>query len=128
MKRKKTKGNIKIKIPKSVAQKERLAICNVKFEKIKVLPPKSYINSKKKDKPKAIELYAISLKEQSSSSKENRIDWMLLSNIHIITFSDALEKISWYCLRWRIETFHKILKSGLKVEDCRLETADRLIR
>lgn len=41
---------------------------------------------------------------------------------------DALEKISWYCLRWRIEVFHKILKSGLKVEDCRLSTSERLIR
>ena len=39
-----------------------------------------------------------------------------------------MEKIKWYCLRWRIEVFHKVLKSGLKVEDCRLSTADRLIR
>ncbi|ABV75122.1 transposase Tn5 [Rickettsia akari str. Hartford] len=31
------------------------------------------------------------------------------------------------CLRWRIEIFHKILKSGLKVEECRLQTVDRLI-
>ncbi len=56
------------------------------------------------------------------------IDWMLLSNIPILTFTDAIEKICWYCLRWRIEVFHKILKSGFKVEDCRLETADRLTR
>ncbi len=53
---------------------------------------------------------------------------MLLTNIPIFTFTDAIEKISWYCVRWRIETFHKILKSGFKVENCRLETADRLTR
>ena len=53
---------------------------------------------------------------------------MLLSNIPIQILDDALEKIKWYCFRWRIEIFHKILKSGLKVEACRLESAERLIR
>ena len=40
----------------------------------------------------------------------------------------ALEKVRWYCLRWRIEVFHKILKSGCCIETCRLGTAKRLIR
>ena len=34
--------------------------------------------------------------------------------------------IKWYALRWKIELFHKILKSGWKAEDSRLRTADRL--
>ena len=29
-------------------------------------------------------------------------------------------------MRWKIETFHKILKSGCRAEDSRLRTADRL--
>lgn len=29
-------------------------------------------------------------------------------------------------MRWKIETFHKILKSGCKAEESRLRTADRL--
>lgn len=29
-------------------------------------------------------------------------------------------------MRWKIETFHKILKSGCRAEDSRLHTADRL--
>jgi hypothetical protein len=53
---------------------------------------------------------------------------MLLTNLPINGFEDAVEKVRWYCLRWRIEVFHKILKSGLRVEQCRLQTADRLIR
>ena len=31
-------------------------------------------------------------------------------------------------LRWRIEVYFKVIKSGFHVEKCRLETADRLIR
>jgi hypothetical protein len=30
-------------------------------------------------------------------------------------------------MRWKIETFHKILKSGCKVEESRLRTAERLV-
>lgn len=40
---------------------------------------------------------------------------------------DAIEKLQWYALRWKIELFHKILKSGCKVEESRLRTAPRLV-
>jgi hypothetical protein len=40
---------------------------------------------------------------------------------------DAIEKLNWYATRWKIETFHKILKSGCKAEDVKLRTAERLV-
>ncbi|SAK75288.1 Transposase for transposon Tn5 [Caballeronia temeraria] len=39
---------------------------------------------------------------------------------------DAIEKIDWYAMRWKIETFHKNLKSGCKAEESQLRTASRL--
>jgi hypothetical protein len=39
---------------------------------------------------------------------------------------DAIEKLDWYALRWKIEVFHKILKSGCKAEESQPRTADRL--
>jgi hypothetical protein len=39
---------------------------------------------------------------------------------------DAIEKLEWYALRWKVEVFHKILKSGCKAEESRLRTAERL--
>ncbi len=41
---------------------------------------------------------------------------------------DAIEKLTWYALRWKIETFHKILKSGCKAEASKLRTAERIVR
>ena len=38
-----------------------------------------------------------------------------------------MEKLRWYALRWKIEVFHKILKSGCKAEDSKLRTAERLV-
>ena len=36
--------------------------------------------------------------------------------------------MNWYCLRWRIEDWHRVLKSGCKVEELSNKTAQRLIR
>lgn len=34
----------------------------------------------------------------------------------------AVAMLIWYALRWKIEIFHKILKSGCRAEDARLRT------
>jgi hypothetical protein len=38
-----------------------------------------------------------------------------------------VEKLAWYAMRWRIETFHKILKSGCRAEASKLRTAERIV-
>jgi len=38
-----------------------------------------------------------------------------------------MEKLHWYAMRWKIKTFHKILKSGCRTEEAKLRTAERLV-
>jgi hypothetical protein len=71
---------------------------------------------------------AIYVMEKTPPQDVEVLEWMLLTNLGLHTPEEALEKVRWYCLRWRIEMFHKVLKSGFKVEDCRLGKADRMIR
>lgn len=52
--------------------------------------------------------------------------WKLITNLAVRSGSEAIEKINWYAMRWKIEVFHKILKSGCKAEDAKLRTAERL--
>jgi hypothetical protein len=42
--------------------------------------------------------------------------------------ADAIEKLDWYALRWKIEMFHKVMKSGCRAKDSRLRTAARLAK
>jgi len=42
------------------------------------------------------------------------------------TFDDALQCLTWYTYRWRIEQYFFILKSGCQVEELQLETQERL--
>jgi hypothetical protein len=105
---------------------KRTATCNVKAAKINVLPPRNF----KGDKSRVTELvlHSIQVEEIDPPNVDCKIDWVLHTNIPINNYEDAIEKVRWYCLRWRIEIYFKVIKSGFNVERCRLETADRLIR
>ena len=50
-----------------------------------------------------------------------------MTDLPVASRRDALEKIQWYSLRWKLETFHKILKSGCQAEAAKLRTAERLV-
>jgi hypothetical protein len=51
-----------------------------------------------------------------------------MTNLPVYTLEDGLEKIRWYALRWKIEMFHKILKTSCRAEQAELRTAERLSR
>ena len=57
-----------------------------------------------------------------------RIEWKLITDLPVDSHDDAVEKLRWYAMRWKIEVFHKILKSGCRAEQARLRTAERLVR
>ncbi len=45
----------------------------------------------------------------------------------VTSFADAQERLAWYGLRWHIEVYHKVLKSGCRVEQSQLATVERLL-
>lgn len=105
----------------------RSAEIDIKFTSFKMNPPKGNPKHGTQALPD-VTMYAIHALEQFPPEGETPIEWMLLTNIPVTTLDEAKEKIHWYSMRWRIEMFFKILKSGFKVESCRLGDSKRLIR
>jgi hypothetical protein len=93
----------------------------IKFGRLKILPP----IGKQKRYP-ALSLTVIHAQEAKSPKGRERIDWKLLTNLPIKNLRDAVEKLDWYAMRWKIEIFHKILKSGCRAEESKLRAAERL--
>jgi len=54
------------------------------------------------------------------------LEWLLFTTVAVDDFEAACERIAWYTKRWGIEIFHRTLKSGCKIEERQLGTADRL--
>lgn len=65
--------------------------------------------------------------ERGNPVGRDRIDWKLFTDMPIRSRAQAIEKLQWYATRWKIETFHKIMKSGCKVEESKLRTSERLV-
>lgn len=96
---------------------------SIKYKKMRVLPP---LYKQKEFQP--LELTVIYAFEKNIPKDRERIFWKIITNIPINSIQDAIEKIEWYSQRWKIETFHKILKSGCKAEESKLRTAERLTK
>ena len=60
--------------------------------------------------------------------RASRLEWFLLTTREITTVEQAQECLRWYCLRWRIEDWHRVLKSGCRVEALAHRSAERLQR
>lgn len=94
----------------------------LKYSTLQLHPPVS----KKKHYPELV-LTVIEARERSKPNKGREpIVWKLLTNLPVRSRSDAIEKLQWYAMRWKIETFHKILKSGCKAEESQLRNAQRI--
>lgn len=115
-------GRLRVRIPKKGKQPSREATLEVRFQEVKLKAPS---RAKPNNKLEPIKLNAILVKE--TGKRLESLEWMLLTNVKVDTFADAVEKIYWYQKRWGIEVYHKVLKSGLKVEDCRLQKKERLM-
>jgi hypothetical protein len=58
---------------------------------------------------------------------EDPIQWILLSDLSAPTLKKALRILRLYTQRWQIEIFHRILKSGCRVEKSQLKDSERLL-
>jgi hypothetical protein len=105
----------------------RSATVTVRFRPFCLNPPRNHTKHGKEHLPN-IDMNAVYVFEDNPPEGEEPIEWMLLTNLSVTSFDEAYEKVSWYSLRWRIEMYHKVLKSGFRVEACRLGHADRLAR
>ena len=93
----------------------------VRFRRMTVRSP----IGKQKQYP-ALELTVIHAHEINCPEDREPIEWKLLTDLPITCLQEAAEKLDWYAMRWKIETYHKVIKSGCRAEDAKLRTAQRL--
>lgn len=57
---------------------------------------------------------------------QDPVNWVLLTSLPVGDLSQALEVLQIYLTRWEIEEFHRVLKTGCRVERLQLQDAQRL--
>jgi hypothetical protein len=114
-------GSLKIHVPRRGSRKARDAWVDLRFAEVELKAP-----SRSGPVP-AVRVWAVYILEQASDEMvDSPIEWMLLTTVEVKTFEDAQKRVEWYSGRWGIEVYHRTLKSGCRIKDRQLGTADRL--
>src|SRR5262245_314141 len=113
-----------VQIPRRGAQPARTATLAVRWCPLTLCPPRH----RQRERLPAVPLWAVQALEEAPPAGTAPIEWLLLSTCAVHTTVEALARVDWYACRWGVEGWHKILKSGCRIEARQLETAERLQR
>jgi len=97
----------------------------VRYGSVTVNPP-NHLQDKYPEPVRLGVVYAVEADAPADGGP--RVEWLLYTSLPLACLEDALLVLRYYCLRWRIEDWHKVLKSGCRIEDLQHESAARLWR
>ncbi len=103
-----------IDLPETSKRSARRATIVVRFCPVNLRTPYRF------DNRDPLLVYAIYATEIDCSEGETPLEWMLLTTEVVANEQMAATILRWYSYRWRVEEYHKILKSGCQVERYRL--------
>ena len=113
-------GELEVVVPRRGSQPKRRAHLEVRYAAVTLKPPKN-----KNLAP--IPVWAVYAMEVGApATVKTPLEWLLLTTVEVTSFEQAAERLTWYTRRWGIEVYHRVLKSGCRIKDRQLETADRL--
>lgn len=100
----------------------RDAVVEVSFQPVCIQPPIHNATLHKTSLP----LWVVRVWEPLPPSGVEPLEWIVLTSVPVLTIADAWERVRWYRCRWLIEEFHKVLKSGCRMENRRMHTVAAL--
>lgn len=75
-----------------------------------------------------VTVQALLVEEVDAPEGRDPVSWLLLTTLPIPSVEVAWLLVEWYTLRWLIERYHYVLKSGCQVEEVQVATMERLER
>ena len=113
-------GVQEISVPRRGSRPARTARLSIRYGAVTLAPPRQ------KPDESAIPVWVIHAEELDTPDESEPLSWVLLTTAPTDSFDAACERLRWYTLRWTIEVFHRTLKSGCKIENRQLGSANRL--
>jgi hypothetical protein len=119
----KTLGTYTIEVAQKANRKRRQVALKLKTTSVTFSPSERRAKGARELKP--ITLNVVIAKEINPSESEP-LEWILLTTEDITTFEYARKITRYYEMRWRIEDFHKAWKTGVGVEEQRMQSIENL--
>jgi hypothetical protein len=112
-----------IEVQAKNGQKARTAQVSVSWQKVTLLPPRQ---RRGEERGVPLTTWVVRVWETNPPKNAEPLEWILLTNVPVLTLADALERIEWYRMRWIIEEYHKAQKTGVDIESMQFSHLDRL--
>jgi hypothetical protein len=119
------RGNMTVEVPRARGRKARTATLALSAVRVTIPAPKKLHGGYKRTAP--VTLTAINARETSPGRIKDRIKWRLLTTLPCKSVKDVRDIVKLYTRRWLIEQYFRTLKSGCKIEERQLQTAERLL-
>ncbi|MFC0696503.1 IS4 family transposase [Paraburkholderia humisilvae] len=116
-------GHIDLPVPAKGTRAQRTARLTLRYAPVRLQPPKA-----RAGQLPGLNVFAIHAIEDEPPVGIEPIEWMLLSSVPTHSPEQALERLQWYARRRTIETWHRVLKSGCRIEARQFGTLERFVR
>jgi hypothetical protein len=117
-------GRVTIEVQRARDRAPRQATLLVRYATLAIQPPQH----RQREGLKPVRIQVILVAEDQPPADVEPLRWLLVTTLPVEEVAQALECVRLYALRWRIERYHFVLKSGCGVEDLQLETVARFRR
>jgi len=117
-------AHLLLHVPRRGLQPAREATLTLRYCPLTLCPPQH----RKAEGLPAVVLWAVQVCEVEPPAEGEPIAWLLFTTVAVETVDDAIERVQWYSCRWGIEVWHRILKSGCRLEARQFQKAERLRR
>jgi hypothetical protein len=130
-------GSVEVDIPRKSARgkkakraarpkrAKRRAQLSLRWMKVPIRPSARGLSSKRPP----VEVWLLHAREDSPPEDGSKpLEWMLLTSIELNGAEDAIRVLGYYAKRWRIEDWHRILKTCCRVEEPAHRDSECLMR
>ena len=104
------------------ARGKRTAVTELCIGQVELQPPQE----RAQDGP--LQVWVVRVLETEPPAGQEPLEWLLVSSEGGATAEWAERIVGWYEARWGIEEYFRVLKTGTRIEDRRLQEADALVK
>ncbi|MEX3816511.1 IS4 family transposase [Paraburkholderia sp. BR13439] len=117
-------GETQLQVPARENRQARTARLVVRCMPVRLRPRQN----RRREKLPEIEVFAIHALETNVDEGAEPLEWLLLTSVPTYTQAQALERLAWYARRCTIESWHRVLKSGCRIETRQFGNVERFVR
>lgn len=105
-------GRLEVSLPRQANRPARQATLTIRMAAVTLQAP---VGEQKRGSSTVCG-WAILAREESVPAEGEPVEWRLITNVPTSDLAAAQERIGWYSCRWVVEMFHRVLKSGCRIE------------